>query len=298
MAPARMQPRVAWFLAARPQTLPAGIVPVVLATALAYADHQVRPWAALWAGLGAMAIQIATNLFNDWADFYRGADTAARLGPMRVTQAGHISPKHVLLAACGCFLAAAGCGLNLIAFGGWPIVLVGVVSIAAGVAYTGGPYPLAYHGLGDVFVVVFFGWVATCATYYLHTGTVTTPSFALGTAVGFFANAILVVNNLRDRHTDAQAHKRTLVVRFGPTFGRAHYSLCLAVPYAMAVVLELRTPVGHAYVLPLLTLPIAAWLVHRVWRTEGAALNPMLGATARTEALFAVSVAVGFYLWT
>lgn len=285
---ARVRP---WLLAARPQTLPAGVLPVVLATALAWHDSAARPRTAFLAALGAMAIQIGTNLFNDYADFYRGADTAMRLGPMRVTQQGLIVPKHVLYSAVGAFVAAAVCGLGLIAAGGVPIILVGLVSIALGFLYTGGPYPLAYHGLGDLFVFVFFGLVATSATYYLHTGVISQESLFCGAALGLFATGILVVNNLRDRFTDAAAHKRTLAVRFGARAARMQYALCMALPYA---VLPALLGAGTWWrLLPLLTAPWALRLVMIVRRLDGASLNPLLGATARLEMAYTVLLSLG-----
>jgi len=284
-----------WLMAARPATLPAGVLPVLLATALAHGEHRARGDVALWAALGAMAIQIGTNLFNDWADFFRGADTAERVGPMRVTQRGLIPPQRVLQAAVATFAAAASCGLFLIPIGGLPIVAVGIVSIAAGVLYTGGPYPLAYHGLGDLFVFIFFGLVATVATYYLHTGTVSSTSVLLGAAVGFFATAILVVNNLRDRHTDARAHKRTLAVRLGAPFSRVQYGVCLLLPYVLAVATAVQNA-AWPRLLPLLSLPWVFVLLGRIGRLEGAALNPLLGQTARLELGYTVLMALGLIL--
>ena len=281
-----------WLMAARPATLPAGVLPVVLATALAHSRGQARLDVALWSALGAMAIQIGTNLYNDWADFFRGADTAARVGPRRVTQQGLIPPRRVLQAAVAAFVAAAGCGLFLLPIGGLPILCVGVVSIAAGVLYTGGPYPLAYHGLGDLFVFVFFGLVATVATYYLHTGTVSGTSVLLGAAVGFFATAILVVNNLRDRHTDALAHKRTLAVRFGARPSQVQYGACLLLPYALAVAAAAQEA-AWPRLLPLVSLPWAFVLLGRIRRLEGAALNPLLGQTARLELGYTLLMALG-----
>lgn len=277
----------AWLMATRPQTLPAGLLPVMVATALAHHDGALLPQAAWLAGLGAVLIQIGTNLFNDWADFYRGADTAARLGPIRVTQRGLIPPAVVWRAAMGSFLAAAVCGLGLLPLGGWPILGVGILSLLSGVAYTGGPYPLAYIGLGDLFVFVFFGLTATSATYYLHTGHVTLESLLLGASLGAFATGILVVNNLRDRHTDAQAHKRTLAVRLGPGAARAQYWACMLLPYGLLAVLATGPLASFKLAIPLVSLPWAVVLGRRVMRRDGADLNPLLGQTARLEALYA-----------
>lgn len=292
---APMAPFRAWIAAARPQTLPAGVTPVVLATAWAmgHGSH-ANLHVAVFAALGAIAIQIGTNLFNDWADFIRGADTAARLGPARMTQQGHINPAAVRNGALIAFALGAVCGLGLIAAGGWPIIAVGLVSIAAGILYTGGPYPLAYHGLGDLFAFVFFGPVATCATYYLHTGGVTPACWALGIALGAFAAAILVVNNLRDRNTDAAAHKRTLAVRFGPTFCRVQYGLLVLAPYAIYAWLYLPARGSWPYGwLPLMTLPWAGANSVALCRRDGRDLNPLLGRTAKLEMAYALGIAAG-----
>lgn len=274
----------AWLMAARPQTLPAGILPVVLATALAHRTGGARMDVAVCAALGALCIQIGTNLFNDWADFVRGADTHERLGPKRVTQQGLIAPRTVLCAALLSFGAAAVCGLYLLPIGGWPILAVGLTSIAAGMLYTGGPYPLAYHGLGDLFVFVFFGLVAVCATYFLHRGTVTTDSVLCGAALGSFATAILVVNNLRDRHTDRVAHKRTLAVRLGAGAARLQYAACVTLPYVLSAGLAYRQ--GALWLVPLVSMPAAFVLMRRVAATDGGALNPLLGRTAQLELLW------------
>ena len=280
------QPWRAWMAAARPQTLPAGVMPVVLASALAAREQAFLPHVMVLAALGAVAIQVGTNLYNDYADFVRGADTPERLGPARMTQQGQLRPAQVRALACAAFFLAAVCGLGLIAQGGWPIIAVGLCSIAAGFLYTGGPYPLAYHGLGDLFVFVFFGLVATVATYALHTGTTSPVAYALGAALGLLATAILVVNNLRDRFTDAQAHKRTLAVRLGAKAARVQYAVCVALPFLISAALSFGLPeqVGRPYVLGL--IPWAAGLIRRVAREDGAALNPLLGYTARLEAAY------------
>ena len=284
----------AWLLAARPQTLPAGVTPVFLATALAASGQRASWQVAVCAALGAIAIQIGTNLFNDWADYVRGADTPDRLGPARMAQQGRINPAAVRRGALVAFALAAVCGLGLVAAGGWPIIAVGLVSIGAGILYTGGPYPLAYHGLGDLFAFVFFGVVATCATFYLQTGAVTGQSLAAGVALGAFATAILVVNNLRDRHTDAQVAKRTLAVRLGAGVSRAQYAACLALPYGVTCARYAGEQGAGAHGwLPLLTLPWAVAHVHAVWRRDGRDLNVMLGRTAQLEMAWALATAAG-----
>ena len=189
----------AWIAAARPKTLPATLAPIVLGFALAMTDGVSQWWVALLAALSAGLIQIGTNFANDYFDFVKGADTAERVGQPRATQQGWITPKTMAQATFGTFLAAFISGLTLVWVGGWPILLLGIVSIACGVWYTGGRYALAYIGLGDLFVFIFFGPVAVCATYYLQSGGVAWPIFWLSVPVGLLTTAIIVVNNHRDR---------------------------------------------------------------------------------------------------
>lgn len=285
-----------WWLAARPATLFVALAPVLLASALAASIQHFAPALLAWATIGAIAIQIGTNLFNDWADFRRGADTAARLGPLRVTQQGLLPAKVVLSASLACFAFACVAGLFLLSAGGWPIFAVGVCSILAGLAYTGGPYPLAYHGLGDIFAFVFFGPVALCSTYYLHTGEVSQQSIVLGLGAGAFSAAVLMVNNLRDRFTDARAGKQTLAVRLGAPMGRCQYVGLVAMPYLLillAVVCQWLPPACSACAL---SLPWASRVVRHVLQQDGAALNPSLGATARLELMWATGVALGLFV--
>lgn len=285
-----------WLSAMRPATLLAAAVPVWVGTALAAADGGVRPWVA-WAALcGAGCIQIGTNLFNDYADFKSGADTADRLGPARASQCGWLRPETVLRGAVVSFGLATCAGFWLLYLSGWPVVLMGVASILAGMAYTGGPYPLGYHGLGDAFVFVFFGLVAVCGTYYLQVGAVSGPCMGAAAAVGALATAILVVNNLRDRHTDAPAGKRTLAVRWGSAFARWQYAILVAGAYAATTLVFASGRGGVGWLLPLVTLPLAWQGVRRVWGTDGAALNPLLGFTARLEALFGALLGAGVWL--
>ena len=215
----------AWIAAARPKTLPATLAPIVLGFALAMTDGVSQWWVALLAALSAGLIQIGTNFANDYFDFVKGADTAERVGQPRATQQGWITPKTMAQATFGTFLAAFISGLTLVWVGGWPILLLGIVSIACGVWYTGGRYALAYIGLGDLFVFIFFGPVAVCATYYLQSGGVAWPIFWLSVPVGLLTTAIIVVNNHRDRPQDAEVGKRTLAVRFGDRFSVWEYGL-------------------------------------------------------------------------
>jgi 1,4-dihydroxy-2-naphthoate octaprenyltransferase len=290
-------PRV-WLLATRPATLTAALSPVMVGAAAAWrasGGAGYRWGAVLAALLGAMFIQVGTNLANDVFDFEKGADTAERLGPTRVTQAGLLTPSQVRAGMVASFALATAAGVYLTAVAGWPIVAIGVASIASGVAYTGGPYPLGYNGLGDVFVFVFFGLVAVGGTAFVALGHV--PALALGLAVpvGALATAVLVVNNVRDHVTDVRAGKRTVVVRFGRRFGVAEYVACwlaaLAVPVALAA--TRRAP---WLLLPLLTLPMAVALSRKVATVEGRPLNPVLGATAGVLLLHSLLTAAGLLL--
>ncbi|MHB8877241.1 MAG: 1,4-dihydroxy-2-naphthoate polyprenyltransferase [Myxococcaceae bacterium] len=287
----------AWIQAVRPKTLTAGAVPVAVGSALAFAHGGGRLLPALAAFAGALLIQVGTNLTNDYYDFKRGADTAERLGPARVTQQGLIAPGAVLGAALGCFAAAMGVGLYLVAVGGWPILVIGLASVLAGYAYTGGPFPLGYHGLGDVFVFVFFGLVAVAGTYYVQTLALSPAVWLAAVPVGALGTGLLVVNNLRDVHTDAKANKRTLVVRFGERSARAEYAGLLLAAYLSPVALFAGGMASGWVLLPLLSLPLAYPPARTVFTAGGAALNTALGGTARLQlafgALFALGLAVG-----
>lgn len=285
-----------WLLAARPKTLTAAVVPVVVGTGLALGQGMAVLWPALAALVGAMLIQIGTNLTNDYYDFRKGADTHERVGPTRVTQSGLIAPQTVLTAGAGCFALATLVGVSLVARGGWPFVVIGLASVLAGWAYTGGPYPLGYHGLGDLFVMVFFGLVAVPGTFYAQALQLVPAVWPAAVAIGATGTMILVVNNLRDLDTDARAGKHTLVVRFGRSFGRAEYLglllLALAMPVTMVALGWARWPV----LLALLATPLAWPPLARVLRSTGAVLNPALGATARFQAVFGLLLAVGAWL--
>ncbi|HEX9574702.1 MAG TPA: 1,4-dihydroxy-2-naphthoate polyprenyltransferase [Myxococcales bacterium] len=283
-----------WLLAARPRTLTAAVVPVVVGTAVAAAYGGFRPLPALAALLTAMCIQIGTNFANDFHDFQRGADTHERVGPQRVTQSGLVAPRTVRAAALGTFGVALVIGIYLAVVGGWPILITGLASIAAGWAYTGGPWPFGYHGLGDLFVFVFFGLVATDGTTYVQLHAVPPPAWIAAVPVGALATAILVVNNLRDIATDARAGKRTLAVRLGPDATRVEYVLLLVLAFAAPFPL---LPFARPWVLlPLATLPLAAGPVRLVFRGHGAELNAALGATARLHLAYGALLALGLVL--
>ena len=281
------------MLASRPKTLPAAVVPVAVGTACAYSLGSWAWDAALAALVGALFIQVGTNLANDVYDHEKGADTSDRLGPVRAVQAGLLSPGHVRVGMALTFLLASVAGLYLASVAGWQIFAVGVISILAGIAYTGGPFPLAYNGLGDVFVMVFFGFVAVGGTAWVQMGTVPPLAWVASLPVGALATAMLVVNNLRDVDTDREAGKRTLVVRFGRRQALAQYPLMLALAYAAAVALLFVPGGGWGALLPLLTLPLA-WRLHGDLRSRsGTSLNETLAGTAKLLLLFGFSLALG-----
>jgi len=285
-----------WLRATRPKTLLLAVSPVALGTALAYDDHVVRWPAALLALFSAIGIQIGTNLFNDYADFMKGADGPDRLGPVRVTAQGLVLPQQVLFAACLCFVFAALCGLGLVYHAGWPVMVMGVLSIASGFAYTAGPYPIAYIGLGELFVLLFFGWAATCGTYYVQALRVSPASILAGLALGLLATAVIVVNNLRDRLTDANANKRTLAVRFGSTFARLEYTVVLFLAFCVPLFAVVSGICKVVCLLSWLCLPYAALLVRNIWKKDGADLNVYLAGTAKLQFVFSALWMVGVLL--
>jgi 1,4-dihydroxy-2-naphthoate octaprenyltransferase len=277
-----------WLLAARPKTLPAAVAPVLVGTAVAIAEDDFVLWVAAAALSVALLLQVGANLANDVFDFRRGADTSDRLGPVRVTQSGLIAPRRVL-AATGVVLGAAVlAGLPLVWRGGWPILLLGLLAILAAVAYTAGPVPLGYHGLGELAVFAFFGPVAVAGTYYIQARELSALAVAASVPVGCLAAAILVVNNLRDIATDRLAGKRTLAVRLGPAKTRTEYTALLAVAYLVAPVLWLTGQLSIWWWLPWITLPLAISLRRRVANESGRALNPLLAETARLHLLFGI----------
>jgi len=283
----------AWLLAARPRTLVAGFSPVAVGSALAARDGAFRPGVALAALAGALLIQVGTNLMNDHEDFRRGADTSERLGPPRATQQGWLPPGAVRRGALACFAAALLVGLYLVWVAGWPILVVGLTSIAAGYAYTGGPFPLAYHGLGDAFVLVFFGLVAVGGTYYVQTLTLNPEVLLAALPVGLLGVALLAVNNTRDQRTDAAAGKRTLVVRFGRRFGQAEYLACLVGSALVPVGLWAAGLAGPWVLLCLLAAPLAVGPARLVLTGSGPVLNRALAGTARLQLVFGLLFALG-----
>jgi 1,4-dihydroxy-2-naphthoate octaprenyltransferase len=283
----------AWLLASRPKTLSAAAVPVIVGTACAGTRGPIRLGPALAALFGALLLQIGANFANDVFDYEKGADTAERLGPTRAVQAGLLSARAMRLGMCSVFALALALGLYLTLVSGPVILIIGVASIASAIAYTGGPYPLGYHGLGDVFVFLFFGLVAVCGTAFVELGYVPFLSVACALPVGALATAILVVNNLRDRETDLRAGKRTLAVRFGRDFALAQYRTLLALSYAVPLALVLTRSAGPEILLPIASLPLALKTTNAVAREEGRALNPLLAATAKLLLIFGLLFALG-----
>jgi len=285
-----------WIAAARLRTLPAAAVPVAVGTACAHATGHIAWGPALAALAGSLAIQIGTNFANDVFDAERGADGPDRVGPLRAVSAGLISASAMKRAMVAAFAVAALFGLYLTATAGWPIALLGLVSIAAGIAYTGGPYPLGYHGLGDIAVLAFFGFVAVCGTTYVQTASVPCLAWWSAVPVGALATAILVVNNVRDRATDARVGKRTLAVRFGRTGALVEYAALLFVAYAVPVGLAICAS-SPWRLLPLVTLPLA-WgrLRALLAAVTGPEHNACLAATAKLLALFGITFAAGLVL--
>ena len=277
----------AWVLASRPATLTAAVVPVMVGTAVSHALGDFKRGPAVAALLGSILIQIATNFANDVFDHEKGADTEERLGPTRAVQAGLLTPRAVRTGMLVTIALAVATGIYLTWSAGWPIVAIGVASILSGLAYTGGPYPLGYHGLGDVFVMAFFGFVAVCGTVFVETGAVPPLAILASIPVGAIATCILVVNNLRDRHTDVKAGKRTLAVRLGRRAVLLEYALLMLASYAVPAALALRHS-APVLLLPLATLPLAALLFRRITRSEGKDLNPCLANTAKLLLVFGV----------
>jgi 1,4-dihydroxy-2-naphthoate octaprenyltransferase len=289
----RPNPIAAWALAARPQTLAASLAPVIAGSSLAASRGALRWEVAALAALAAGAIQIGTNLANDAADFAKGADRADRLGPPRATQRGWLTARQVAIGAAVAFAAALAAGVPLVVIGGWPILLLGLASIAAGVAYTSGRWAIAYLGLGELFVLGFFGLAAVCGTVHLHGAAVDAAAIAAGLALGAIASAILVVNNLRDRDGDARAHKRTLAVRFGARFARLEYGLLLGAAAAAIAIAVLGGGAPRGWLWALVAAIPGGWLIREVWRRDGRELNPLLGRTAQLELGFALLLALG-----
>lgn len=294
-AAARISPARAWILAARPATLPAAAVPVIVGAAAAVSDgasfHELVFAATITC---ALLIQIGTNFANDYSDFHRGADHEGRLGPLRVTQSGLITQSSVQRGIIVAFGIAVLIGAILVWVGGLPIALIGIASVISGLAYTGGPYPLGYHGLGDLFVFVFFGLVAVTGTAYLQAGTWTLFPFLLSIPIGLLVTNILVINNLRDLPTDLAAGKRTLATRIGDRATRLQYTLFIVVAYSIPVAIGLSNPDRRALLIVLISAPFALTRARKVLAgAAGRDLNRLLRQTGQLLLLFGLLVSGG-----
>src|SRR6201996_3260359 len=276
-----------WLMAARPRTLPAAIAPVLVGTALAGFAHVFHPLRFVAALLGALFIQVGTNLSNDYSDARRGADAEDRLGPVRVTAGGLVPPRQVLIATYVSFGVAVLAGVYLVVVAGWQLLLVGGASILAGVLYTGGPKPYGYEGLGELFVFLFFGIVAVAGSYFVQVEHLDWEAFALAVPVGLIASAILVVNNFRDIDTDRRAGKRTLAVRLGRRRTRVLYAVIVYLAYILTPVTWVFGPMKPWLLLPWLTLPLAAQIVREGRnRTDGPPLNQAPAPTRMLQLAF------------
>jgi 1,4-dihydroxy-2-naphthoate octaprenyltransferase len=279
-------------MAARLRTLPAAVAPVFVGTALAIHDGEFDGFAFAAALLGALFIQVGTNLSNDYSDARRGADTEDRLGPVRVTAGGLVPPRRVLVATYVTFGLAVLCGIYLIVVAGWVLLAIGAASILAGVLYTGGPRPYGYAGLGEVFVFLFFGVVAVAGSYYVQTQDVVWQAFVASVPVGLLCAAILVVNNVRDLDTDRRAGKRTSAVRLGRARTRVLFAAMIVVSYLTLAALV--AGLSWWTLLPLVTLPLAVRLIETVrTRTDGPSLNGALARAGMLELAFCVLLSAG-----
>ncbi|WP_336363695.1 1,4-dihydroxy-2-naphthoate polyprenyltransferase [Halalkalicoccus salilacus] len=310
MSTVEVSRRKAWLMAARPQTLPAAAAPVIVGAGLAVHDGVFAPLPALAALVGAALIQVGTNFANDYYDAIKGADTDDREGFTRVTQSGLIAANDVKRAMVLTFALAILVGTYLVYVGGVPILVVGLASVASGIAYTGGPYPFGYRGLGDLFVFVFFGLIAVTGTYYVQAaallaapfpawiplGTLTSEAVLASLPIAGISTAILVVNNVRDLETDRETGKRTLAVLLGYRWSRIEYAGLLALAYLVPPAL-LVYGFGVWVLLPLLTIPYAVSVTRTVaTHTTGDALNPALERTGKLLAAYAVLFATGLVL--
>jgi 1,4-dihydroxy-2-naphthoate octaprenyltransferase len=287
-----------WCLAARPKTLWAGFVPVIIGGALAYDSGNFHSLAFVAAALGALLIQIGTNFANDLFDFLKAADSDERLGPLRATQAGLVTPAQMKIATAATFTLAIIIGVYLVLRGGTPVVIIGLVSITLGLLYTGGPIPLGYLGLGDIFVLIFFGPVAVAGTYYVVTLDINPTVLVAGLPPGMISTAILTVNNIRDIDTDRRCGKRTLAVRYGLSFARYEYLLMTAGGIIFPLFIFLADKSHPGIILSLLTLIVAFPSIRKVMTgLSGYALNDILESTGQILALFGVLFSIGWLIW-
>lgn len=287
----------AWFLAARPKTLSASLVPIIAATGLARGlGHEIQWWIVICALMASFCIQIGTNFVNDAMDFKKGADDEKRIGPMRVTQQGHFTFKQVMTFAAAFFALAAAFGVPLVVHGGLPILVIGLVSILMGYAYTSGPVPLAYKGLGDLFVILFFGLIAVGGLFYLLTGGYEWAAFILGLQIGFLSTVLIAINNLRDMNTDILVNKKTLAVRLGLQGGRIWIVFLLIAPFVTGYY-WLYIQRWWVYAIPLFCFPLGLSIGKKIFRTAPSPeYNRFLAQSSMFSLLFSILIAVGFQI--
>ena len=286
-----------WLMALRIKTLTAALVPIVLGTAVVIErGYEVHWHLSFWALLSALFIQIGTNLVNDAIDFKKGTDNKNRIGPQRVTQMGLLSPKVVMMGALFSFLMAILFGIPLVIRGGEIILIIGLCSLFFAYTYTGGPFPLAYKGLGDVFVILFFGIIAVCGVYYLHTLTFSWSAFVGGVQVGLLATVLIAINNLRDVESDRLADKKTLAVRFGQDFARFEILFLILLSFALLCFWAIHGQ-WLAVALPLVSLPLCRSLLKGIYMEKPSPIyNQYLAKAALVHILFGFQLALGLIL--
>lgn len=293
---ASISPSQAWLLALRPKTLPAAASPVLVGSAVAFYTGKFSLLPALAALAGALLLQIGANLANDVYDFQRGADTSFRVGPLRVTQAGLLTPEQVKAGMWLVFSLATLIGVYLTIIAGWPVAVLGVLAIIAAIAYTGGPFPLGYHGLGEVFVFLFFGLVAVTGTYFVQALEINWIALAASIPLGLLTCALLTVNNLRDIETDRISGKMTLAARFGESFARQEFLILVALAYLTTFLMAMADTIEPWVVLTWLSLPLIFPLGKIILTERGAPLNEALAMTGRLELIFSLLFALGLIL--
>ena len=286
-----------WLLAIRPKTLGAAVAPILIGTSMAFADGKGHALAAMTALLCALLIQIGTNFSNDYFDFVKGADTEGRLGPSRGIQSGLVTPKTMLRNFAIIFGLTVLIGIFLVFRGGWPIVIIGVLSIASGILYTGGPRPLGYLGLGDIFVLIFFGPVAVGGTYYVQALEVSEAVIFAGLGPGLLSTALLAVNNLRDEPTDKKVGKMTLAVRFGPPFVRVEYLVAFALAVLVPFVLAFWTDAHwYACISALIIFPGYSAIHQIISKVKGQELNDTLATTGKIIIIYSMLFSLGWWI--
>jgi len=287
----------AWILASRPKTLPAAISPVLMGTTIAFADGGVHWLSAFLALFGALMIQIGTNLANDYFDHKHGKDTQERLGPIRVTQAGLVSDQAMKLAISIVFTAAFVAGIYLVYRAGWPIVIIGLLSLLFGVIYTAGPFPLAYLGIADLFAFLFFGPIALAGTYYAQTLDMNWVVLVAGIAPGCFSIALLTVNNLRDVDEDRGTNKKTLIVRLGKSYGRSQYLVSMILAALIPIVLWQMTSSHSGVLITLLALIFSIPAIRGMFGgAQGRGLNQTLAQTGKTQLIYTLLFIIGWLI--